>query len=340
MLNLPGTVKYDPAKPLMYRYDSVTQKMAAFVISYVDDLRTGAQGKARLCDQVTHASAARIKYLGQQDASRKRKGASQKPGPWAGSVLESREGEGLYLTISQEKWDKVKEILERYCSQMGGEAARGKPLGNVWLDFKTLERDTGFLVHVMMTFENLRPYLKGFYLTMNGWRYDRYPAGWKRKRDDWMAQVEEKWGDPTRWEELRAMEHERQGNERAPNSVRALEQLREDVWVLKEMFQKDTPSLRLIRGRKTGRILYGFGDASGAGFGASWSSRRVGSEGTTGASYRFGRWGKEGDDTSSNFRKLRNLVDTLDELGSLGELKGAEVFIFTDNTTAEAALTW
>jgi hypothetical protein len=337
VLNLPGTVKYDPSKPWVYRYDSRAKKMSAFVVSYVDDLRTGDHGRALLCDRVTHTSAARINYLGQQDASRKRKGASQNPGPWAGSVLKSREGEGLYLTISQEKWDRVKEILDRYWRQIGGEAMREKPSDNVWVDRKMLEKDTGFLVHVMMTFENLRPYLKGFYLTMNGWRYDRDPTGWKRKRDDWMEQVEEKWGDPSRWEELRSIEHGLQEKEQAPDRVRVLEQLRSDVGILREMFQKDTPALRLIRGRKTGRILYGFGDASGAGFGASWSSRVVGSEEPTGASYRFGRWGKEGDGTSSNFRELRNLVDTLDELGNQGELEGAEVFIFTDNTTAEAA---
>ena len=51
-----------------------------------------------------------------------------------------------------------------------------------------------------------------------------------------------------------------------------------------------------------------FGDASGAGFGSSW---------TRGATlvYRFGVWGMEGTDTSSNYRELRNLVDTLEMMG-------------------------
>lgn len=84
ILNLPGTREYDPGKPWVYCYDAKTGKIAAFVISYVDDLRTGAQGSAERCDRVTHVSASRINYLGQQDATRKRKGASQKPDPSQG----------------------------------------------------------------------------------------------------------------------------------------------------------------------------------------------------------------------------------------------------------------
>ena len=40
---------------------------------------------------------------------------------------------------------------------------------------------------------------------------------------------------------------------------------------------------------------------------------------------------------SSNLRELQNLVDTLKLMGKSGELEGAEVFIFTDNSTAESA---
>lgn len=169
ILNLPGTSTYDPGKPWMYQYDEKVGKMAAFVVSYVDDLRTGDHGSAQRCDRVMHVGASRINYLGQQDVSRKHKGASQKPGPRAGSVLVTQAGEGLYLTISLEKWNKAKQILQRYGEQLGCTKPVWDVQANIWLDYKTLERDTGFLVHVMMTFENLWPYLKGFYLTMNGW---------------------------------------------------------------------------------------------------------------------------------------------------------------------------
>jgi hypothetical protein len=41
------------------------------------------------------------------------------------------------------------------------------------------------------------------------------------------------------------------------------------------------------------------------------------------------------DSVSSNFRELCNLVDSVEEGVSCGELSNAELFIFTDNTTAE-----
>ena len=53
--------------------------------------------------------------------------------------------------------------------------------------------------------------------------------------------------------------------------------------------------------------------------------------------YRFGRWGSDGVGTSSNFQVLSNLVDSLEEMNERSELLGVEVFLVTDNATAEAA---
>lgn len=47
--------------------------------------------------------------------------------------------------------------------------------------------------------------------------------------------------------------------------------------------------------------------------------------------------GKDGEGKSSNFRELCNLVEALEEMGKSGNLAGVEVFLFTDNSTAEAA---
>ena len=44
------------------------------------------------------------------------------------------------------------------------------------------------------------------------------------------------------------------------------------------------------------------------------------------------------DESSSNYRELRNLVESLEQSGSLGELEGKEIFVFTDNSTAEAVI--
>jgi len=74
--------------------------------------------------------------------------------------------------------------------------------------------------------------------------------------------------------------------------------------------------------------MYMFGNASGEGFGSLW----LGSEGSI--SFRFGIWGADGDGTSSNYREFRNLVETLEGMGD--NLKGNEVFLFTDNSVSEA----
>lgn len=42
------------------------------------------------------------------------------------------------------------------------------------LDHKELERETGFLSHLSMTFDELVPFIKqGLYLTLNSWRSNR-----------------------------------------------------------------------------------------------------------------------------------------------------------------------
>ena len=75
---------------------------------------------------------------------------------------------------------------------------------------------------------------------------------------------------------------------------------------------------------------YRFGDASKSGFGATFESPE-------GIWYRMGIWGKDNEAHLSNFCKLANLVDSLEARGEDRDLTGAEVFVFTDNTTAEGA---
>jgi hypothetical protein len=330
IFNLPGTVKYDPSRPWMYRWDDIDQEIAPFVLSYVDDLRTGSSKGKQDCERITHVAGSKLNYLGEQDATRKRGEASQEPGAWAGSVIVSKEGEGLYVSISQEKWDKVKRIVDDYDKIIDNARKRGVP---VRVKFKQLEKDTGFLVHVFMTYELLRPYLKGFYLTMNSWRNDRDKDGWKYGKREWEEMAEEFWQNGERWEEMVA------DNKcaSAQDEVQSVPRFEEDIKVLKLMFRSQTPSRRLIRGFEVANVVYGFGDASGAGFGSSWIAGKVEANQHGRVHYRFGRWGSESEGESSNFRELRNLVDTLALLAKQGELLGVEVFVFTDNSTAEAA---
>jgi hypothetical protein len=74
--------------------------------------------------------------------------------------------------------------------------------------------------------------------------------------------------------------------------------------------------------------LYGFGDASAGGFGASVGFAQ-------GIHGRFGVWGSDAEDKSSNYRELRNLVETVEEEATAGRLTNAELWLFTDNSTAE-----
>jgi hypothetical protein len=104
-----------------------------------------------------------------------------------------------------------------------------------------------------------------------------------------------------------------------------------DVTALVELLKGPVPSLRLVRGKGITVVRYGFGDASKAGFGSSWLS-------SGGIKYWLGIWSALEAENSSNWRELQNLVDALKEEAKLGNLKGVEVFLFTDNSTAEGAL--
>jgi hypothetical protein len=77
--------------------------------------------------------------------------------------------------------------------------------------------------------------------------------------------------------------------------------------------------------------IYSFVDASGRGFGSTF---QVGDK----VFFQYGQWPEQVSETmSSNWRELANLVESLEvEVVERG-LKDCEIFLFTDNTTAEAA---
>ena len=115
----------------------------------------------------------------------------------------------------------------------------------------------------------------------------------------------------------------------APGKVKLVPRLSRDLTALQRLFCDEKPPQQLVRGQLIHEVKYAFGDASKAGFGLSWISVR-------GVKYRFGTWGRDMDNGSSNLRELKNLVDTLKKMVEANELEGSEIFIFTDNSTAEA----
>ena len=85
----------------------------------------------------------------------------------------------------------------------------------------------------------------------------------------------------------------------APESVTGVQGLYDDVLALNALFDPESPSHRLVRGTRMMKVIYGFGDASGAGFGGTWSEAKNDT-----LKYRFGIWGSDMDDSSSNNREL------------------------------------
>jgi hypothetical protein len=172
VLNLPGSVSFDPTLPWVMKWNNAENQMAGDVVTFIDDLRaTGYNSESAW--QVARQVASRMQYgyLDIQDAPRKRRPSTQKPGAWAGGVFQVSPNK-IAKTVTQEKWDKAKTIVD----SIAGKVLVDGPLPD--LDHKELERQRGFLVHLTMTFTSLVPSLKGIHLT-NPPRYSIVKVGFK-----------------------------------------------------------------------------------------------------------------------------------------------------------------
>jgi hypothetical protein len=79
--------------------------------------------------------------------------------------------EGAFATVSQDRWDKTKEILSRLWNGLENLGGRFK--------HADLLSDRGYLIYVARTYSTMRPYLKGLNLTVDRWRPGRDEEGWK-----------------------------------------------------------------------------------------------------------------------------------------------------------------
>jgi hypothetical protein len=117
----------------------------------------------------------------------------------------------------------------------------------------------------------------------------------------------------------------------APERVISAPRLLSDVGALLELMKEEKPLVRQVRVRKHLKAYYGFGDASGYGFGATLQI-------AANIWYEYGQWSTEiSEGSSSNWRELANLVNFLERAVVAHGLSGSELFIFTDNQTAESA---
>jgi hypothetical protein len=316
-LNLPGSKDYDPKHPWVSKIRLTDGKIAADLFVYVDDARITGPSEEE-CWAATRQTASRVNELGIQEAARKRRWPSQKPGAWAGSIVEASE-QGVYVTVSQERWTKAR----RYIGEIVDELASS---GNKTLDFKPLERKRGFLIYVTRTYPAMVPYLKGIHQTLDSWRTNRDSEGWKLSAKELAARLRNG----------RSLEKEPEG---PPSRVKAASRLEGDLEAFTKLFGSEAPPRRLVRSAVSLQIFYGFGDASGVGHSSNFQGfRRLGDrvEEDDRIHFRYGHWCDAVSEASSNYRELLNLVESLEAQVESGRVQGAEVFLFTDNSTAEA----
>ena len=79
---------------------------------------------------------------------------------WASVCI--KEGFGVVVLTSQEKWDCTKSICKHWLDLLNQ--------GKMELNFKQLRSDLSFMVYVTQAYPGLKPYLKGFHLSLEMWR--------------------------------------------------------------------------------------------------------------------------------------------------------------------------
>ena len=112
-------------------------------------------------------------YLGLQGATRKRRPNPQTPGEWTGYITFSLENAGLFVTVSERKLGRTKEIICDLLEKFNEFDHFTE------MDLKDMERKMGVLVHLAMAYPLIMVFLRGLYLTMNSWRPKRDREGWK-----------------------------------------------------------------------------------------------------------------------------------------------------------------
>ena len=156
--NYPFTRPYDPSMPRVIRVRE-DGEMAAGTPSFVDDGRiTGVNEE--ICDAATHRFCTRINYFGEQNASRKRRPRSQKPGAWTGKMLWTDEDHPR-KSVLPEKWKAQREnMLElKRMIEEGREPERKLFLSVTCRGMSQTE-----------VYWDLRPYYKSFYNALERWR--------------------------------------------------------------------------------------------------------------------------------------------------------------------------
>lgn len=304
VLNLPGNEDYDASMPWVYKARA-DGTIAADLHKYVDDVRVTAPTLPEV-DQASSVVAKRAAYHGAQDAARKRRKSSQRPGAWAGSNIET-ESDAVYKTVSLERWQKTKAHIEQLVDWIDSDEIPRKPLESI----------RGYLVYVSLTYRSMVPYLKGVHLTLESWRPDRDEDGWR----------------DASFSKLPADKFGRTEDPRAPKAVKQARRYADDVMALKVLTESDTPVRLRARPARGSLAIFIYGDASKRGFGTS-----IWTQGSGDVKIEEGLWNLRFREKSSNWREMCNLALALERLLISGQVEeGSEIFLFTDNSVTESA---
>ena len=248
-LNLLGNLDYNPAYPNVIKFNSFQKLLAGDIKAYVDDLRTMGNAMEQAW-AIARCVAARLQYLGIQDAPRKRRVHN---GPWAGTVYLTHDG-GIRKTVTEKKWEKGRNYIQELVLE-----TTSNQLENITFNYKRLEVICGFLCHLAMTYELLFPFLKGFHLTLAQHLPCRDSEGWKIKEASWIAFCHREnipLGDES-------------NDHPPPVDVKPVPRFFKCLKALNTFFKPTLPPIVTERSLQVFLVLYGFADASKSGFGAS-----------------------------------------------------------------------
>jgi hypothetical protein len=169
----------------------------------------------------------------------------------------------------------------------------------------------------------LTPFLMGLHMTIDGWRPGRDEEGWRLREAERAASRESD-------EEAGSEEPPSLVPLQPPGLVKAVTRLLPDMEVMLMLTEAEDPPLRRVRAKSKINILYCYGDASGSGFG--WCIDLG-----EGVRYELGEWCESIQEATSNYHELRDLVNAMVRAAQEGRLDGCEVFVYTENQTAEGA---
>lgn len=296
--NFPFDTNYDPSLPRVIRIRA-DGEMAAGTPAFVDDGRTAGVSE-QICDAATHRFCTGINYLGEQNASRKRRPKSLKPGAWTGKMLWTNEPHPR-KGVLPEKWKLQRSDLFTLLKQVQD---------GIHPDRSLFLTATCRGMSQTEVYSDLRPYYKSFYNALEAWRPNRDREGWRVDNSD--------------LEDFEVFDAVVQ-NPAPPPTVRITKEMRRDLEALALFYESEEPEFLLVRPREKTDVVYMGGDASAAAYGAG--EQQV--DGTV--TVWLGNWTTRETSKGSNWREASNLARAFLRRIDSGDLDGKEVWMATDN---------